>query len=48
MDWILFILLSCGSGCIEVTARSYDTLQECEAQAQWLYPRAKCERRRDA
>lgn len=29
VEWILYIMISCGSGCVEVTARKYNSNMEC-------------------
>ena len=48
MTWMLFILELCGPGCVEITAREYDTRQACR-RAQIIGERtiAWCEERRD-
>lgn len=45
MTWYLFILLSCGSGCLEVRAVPFDTRVACEFHET---VRSKCEVRVDA
>lgn len=29
MTWILYILIYCGAGCVEVRARGYASYEEC-------------------
>ena len=43
--WILYILLSCGHDCVEVTARVFKTREACfEVRARLHIETAKCER----
>ncbi len=32
MTWILFILWSCGPGCVQIQARPYQDFGECQRQ----------------
>jgi len=48
MTWILFIIFSCGPGCIEVTARHYKTLEECRVYEMQVSSQiAMCERSKE-
>jgi hypothetical protein len=43
MTWYLFLLLSCGNGCVEIHAISFETKAECQIRE--IPNMAKCEGR---